>query len=750
MSDKPTPEIRSKINNYTSAVIIGVSSFAFMSVVNFLPGAPIFPILVSVLLFFASLYRSPKWSSGILAIIVFVSILYQITGFMVWTVKSEAGLSPLIFSVGALLFNLFSARKEATSMAIAVLAVAVMFTPYYYLSIAFIVAAAVIGGLSSIGPVSLTYVITMAPLLFIENGFISGGTPQGVSTPPLLFGQLTNFATNMRPPLPGLNLFLTWYPPNFFDASVAAPVVNYMSSAMSFLLLVPLLILAIVFVLSAGVAGVINDMLNKLSIFERTSQLLKLISPLVASIVTPLTFFILITTLSQKSIGGYDSSLASGAMLSMVTTSLILGTVFTAREYGIQWLERTEKARIKVIEKIATIRELMKPNKDLIARAMSEVPSINYSTESKMIEETESSMDDIQKGLSTASYETLHDWIDELDNVAAQKMKSLPEAIRVKIVSELNYLSSLVFTYNNSLKEAGLNKSFAEPAETKVDLEFVKALEDYPKLIEEIKSSSSEIFEIYKNTYNAYNVIASQLNMFPPVDPTRLFESNDFDGGVKLLAEEYWLNFHIKNQPELIELVGRLSETCVGILPHLDDKSAQGVESVLEKLKNPKPVDSISILEDIKTLKGVLDSAYQHIVTEIEQLSKLVNSLPGASRVINFEVFNQSQRLTALKQKNIDAGPNLRDTAAVMEEAMYFMKSYRESKKNDEGNLIIISQLPVAMKVILRRLIFEKNIDVSDLPFQHKAAVIYAAFSAYNNQVIRYDEENEVIRRKNA
>ncbi len=87
-------------------MIIGISAFAFMNVIYFLPGAPIFPILVSILLFFTALYKGPRWSSGILAIIVFASILYQITGFMVWT-RIEAGWLPLILAV-ALLFNLFS------------------------------------------------------------------------------------------------------------------------------------------------------------------------------------------------------------------------------------------------------------------------------------------------------------------------------------------------------------------------------------------------------------------------------------------------------------------------------------------------------------------------------------------------------------------------------------------------------------------------------------------------------------------
>jgi hypothetical protein len=115
-----------------------------MSTVNFLPGAPVFSIFVSLILFFAAIYKSPKLSSGVLSIIVLISIIYQLTGFQVWNLRSQ-GLIVVMLSVGALLINLLSARLEATAMAIAVLAVAIMFTPYYYLSVAFIVAAAVVG-----------------------------------------------------------------------------------------------------------------------------------------------------------------------------------------------------------------------------------------------------------------------------------------------------------------------------------------------------------------------------------------------------------------------------------------------------------------------------------------------------------------------------------------------------------------------------------------------------------------------------
>jgi hypothetical protein len=744
-SKEITPKLRATVDKYTSATIIGISSFAFMTDINFLPGAPVFPLLVSILLFSAALHYNPKFSSTILSLIVFITIFYQLTGFSVWTVTNNAGLAFIIISVGALLVNLFSARHEATSMAIAILAVATMFTPYYYLSVPLIVAAAIIGGLSSIGPVSLTYVLTMIPLLVVENAFISEAGSQLTRTTPLIFAQLINFSKYMRPPIPGLNIFLTNVSPDFYNPLVAAPVKNYLSNGMVFFLLIPLIILFLIFILSAGVASGISSFLDKFSVFEQANQMLHLISPIVASIVTPLTFYILITVLSQTNIGGYQTSLDTSTMIWMAASSLVLGAVFTTREYGIQLLERTEKTRIEVSQKIGAIKKLIDPCKKLINQTTLEAPSIILSPEAKTVEETESTINDYGRGFSTASFETLNEWIQELDNVLTPKAMHFSDAVRVRVTGELHYLISLVVTYNNILKEVGLKKSFSELAEVNGNLDFNQALKDYSLLLNDIKNNSKDIFNTYKATFNAFNVVTSQLDVHPPVDPTRLFESNDYEGGVKLLAEEYWLNFHIKNQPELESLVASLLEKTESLIELLDEKRGQTLKLMTEKLAEPKPVDSILILEEVKNLKQTVDDVLNDVSGEITQLQKLINSFPGTTKVIRFEVFNYSTRIQSLRDRNLNAKPTLRDSTEIVEELTDFMKNYGASKKSDEGNLIILSQLPVAMKIIKNELAEQNTFEISTLPFQRRAAQIYAAYYANNNPKIKYDEDKEVI-----
>jgi septation ring formation regulator EzrA len=190
----------------------------------------------------------------------------------------------------------------------------------------------------------------------------------------------------------------------------------------------------------------------------------------------------------------------------------------------------------------------------------------------------------------------------------------------------------------------------------------------------------------------------------PPMDPTRLFESNDYEGGVKLLAEEYWLNFHIKNQPELESLVASLLEKTRSLIELLVEPNRRKLSLFTEKLADPKPVNSILILEEVKNLKQTIDDTLNEVSGEITQLQKLVNSFPGTTTIIHFEVFNYSTRLQSLRDRNLNAKPTLRDLTSIVEELTDLMKNYGDSKKTDEGNLIIISQLPVAMKIIKNEL----------------------------------------------
>ena len=168
---------------------------------------------------------------------------------------------------------------------------------------------------------------------------------------------------------------------------------------------------------------------------------------------------------------------------------------------------------------------------------------------------------------------------------------------------------------------------------------------------------------MYKDTFNAFNTVTSQLDVRPPVDPTRLFESNDYEGGIKLLAEEYWLGFHVKNQSELESLVASLSAKIEGLTLLLDEQTGQKLRLMNEKLARSKPVDSLLILEEVKNLKQIIDGVLNDVSGEITQIQRLVDSFPGTTKVIPFEVYNYSTRLQSLKLRNLNAKPTIRDSS---------------------------------------------------------------------------------------
>ena len=49
------------------------------------------------------------------------------------------------------------------------------------------------------------------------------------------------------------------------------------------------------------------------------------------------------------------------------------------------------------------------------------------------------------------------------------------------------------------------------------------------------------------------------------------------------------------------------------------------------------------------------------------------------------------------------------------------------------------------MKIIKNELAEQNALEISTLPFQRRAAQIYAAYYANNNPEIKYDEDKEVI-----
>src|SRR4030042_5852706 len=120
----------------------------------------------------------------------------------------------------------------------------------------------------------------------------------------------------------------------------------------------------------------------------------------------------------------------------------------------------------------------------------------------------------------------------------------------MKVIGELNLLNSFSATYNATLKETGVTISLPELTDIKVALPFNDAVASYSKLTGEVKKTGSSLFEEYRTTTMMYDKLMDQGEMIPPVDPSSLFETYDYATGIKLIAEEHWLKFHLRNNAE--------------------------------------------------------------------------------------------------------------------------------------------------------------------------------------------------------
>lgn len=748
-----TSKARATINKYTASPLIALSAFVWLSVVNFLPtasGFPVLALLVALGLGLAAL-RRPRWASVMLALFAFATIGWQLLGFgLLHVVKTTNGLLTLGLMAFLFVFELVSARIEPSSMALAVMAVALMLTPFYYLSIALIVAAAAVGGLESIGPVSVTFVSTLIPLLLLENGIYFQASVLSTHIP-VIFSYLKDLHDYMAPSLSGLNVPLVF--PLNIESPYATQVTTYISSADSTYLVIPVILLGIIFSASASVAGIVVTSLSRLGAFERFRQLVKVLSPLVAGLVTAVTFVALITTLSPSSAGGYQTSLVTDPLddVLLLSCALGVGLIFTVREYSIQRLERLEFAKNDLASLLTKNKELLEEASRAIQTIASEAPTVSVRPEKLAVDECSALMKDVDRGIGTASYETVVNWTAELQGKVLPSLDKMPENLRIKVINELTSLSALASTHNNMLEEAKAAGRF--PTLDNIDglLSLEAAVESYKELTKGVRDAASELFTQYTAVSTAYNFITDRQDLTPPVNASYLFDSGEYVTGMRLVSEEYWLNFRNTSKQELEDKVKELTAKVRGLGALLDGQRRGRLEAEMEKLTPAEPASSPDYAVALAATSLLLQEATENWRKESEQLERLIRSLtPGATKVIRFESINQSTRLQTLSQELSASKPTFGSLSNFVEEATSVLSNLQEKRRVDEQNLILLSQYPIARKVLEAAVAKREYVPISELPFQREASIVYIKLYMLTHRKVSFDSSDEAMVVKNA
>src|SRR5580658_7998007 len=154
---------RAKVTAYTSALIIAVASSVYLAVVPFIPAPPVLPVLVGLGLGALSL-SNRGISVAALYLLVYFSILWQMIGFGFFQLLSSGVGVAVLAALAVPLIPFMTKRVELSSMALAILAVALMLTPAYFVSMPLVAAAALtFGGFATLEAMAATYIFLLAP-----------------------------------------------------------------------------------------------------------------------------------------------------------------------------------------------------------------------------------------------------------------------------------------------------------------------------------------------------------------------------------------------------------------------------------------------------------------------------------------------------------------------------------------------------------------------------------------------------------
>ncbi len=739
-----TTRSRLQVNRLVSAPVVAIGSFALMTAVPFLPGAPIFPLLLALGLGFLSI-RSPRWVSATLLALSFFSITWQLLGFgLLQLFNTTAGSALAIVLLAILLVNPVSARENPAALAMTFLAVAMMLTPYYYLSIGLIVLATALGGSSSLPRVSITFVETLSPLLIVENALFFA-SPQNAARSPVIFAQLSNLAQNIRPALPGLNLYLTGIPQDFLS-TYADSVVHFLASGAVSVLVVPILLLGIATTATVLVSGIIASRLTFLQFVNQARGIRIVFSPFVGSAIAPLPFIFLISIFSLPTIGGYQETLGVFESLFMVAGSFALAGVVAAKESFIWRFERTEVARTKILELAGKVRKLIDEGLIIIRRIISSAPSVNVSKESNAIEVDASYLNDVSRGVGNANYPSLVKWLGDIQQRLLPSMEALIGTLKSKVVNELERTSALARGYNNLLSEVGSPLSFSGTEGSYAGLDVEPAIREYDQMTSSVRKKSMQLYENYIGTIGSFNQLVNHAVGSPPVNPASLFDAHDYPGGMKLVVEEYWLNFHQKYQQDLQSRVASLRAAIGGLRGLLGPSQQERLDTIAGAILAARPSDATALLANMEKLRGLVRSAIDQEVMKVEDARKLITTLsPSGELVIGLEFTTRLEVLRPIQAMSQTTLLTFDEMTELITQATSTLAGVKAQERRDEEKLIVLAQYPVAKRMIDRLTRQDGTVPIGDLPFQRGASLLFMNLYASGSKDAKFDSVNEVL-----
>jgi len=738
---------RAKVTAYTSALIIAVASSVYLAVVPFIPAPPILPILVGLGLGALSL-RNRGISVATLYLLVYFSVLWQMIGFGFFQLLSAGVGVAVLVALAVPLIPFMTKRVEISSMALAVLAVALMLTPAYFVSIPLVAAAALtFGGFASLEAIAATFIFLLAPFLLLENALYF--TTTSGATAPIIFGQLTILAQNLRPPLPGLNVLLTGLPANYLSHS-ALPVSTWLSSN-SGVLLIPMVVLGVVLIAATSIGGLARTFTER---FERSREMtgrVKLVlAPLVVAVVIPTIFIVLLTLLSRPGSGGFQTSLTNDPShleaIYMLGSSFLLTTTFIGRESLILRLEGVQVGTEELEELMGACLAKMKDAQELLDQVSMWVPSMSLSGERRSMSEYSAYLENARRQMSGASGAMIAQFQTQLQSSVLRPLAEQPELLRRRVASEIRGLISATATANNHLEEASVPVRYPDIPVVS-DLAPLKDLvQAYEVATAAIRGVTEELSDLYGKESASLDMLMGQEEVNPPVSAAALLQSNEFIGAMRLVAEEYWLNFHLRWAEQLDQKKSALLEKTNDLDYAVGEAELQRLHAVEKVVAEAKPANSLATLENLRELRSILESIVTQTASGADRVGAMLESLElKSTRSLRFETVNRLSEVAALKKQFASVGVSFDSLTKFLENAAGVIKSQADAWKGDRDNLVVLAQYPLAKKIIEKMLSGQKSLALAKLPYQKRAAAVYAQLYATGSPEVEYDENGESL-----
>ena len=738
--EQPGTRARARVTGYTASLFIVLASFAFLDVVPLLPDPPIGPLLVALGLGALST-RNRGASVAALYLLVFFTVLWQMIGFGFFQLL-RSGVGVVVLAVMALPLLAFVNRKvELTSMSIAVLCVAFMFTPAYFVSIPLIAAAAAVTGFASIEALSITFIFFLVPFLLLDNALYHV-TSSNPSTP-IIFGQLVNLSHNLTPPLPSLNVFLTSLPSSMMSVHAAA-VSEYLAHSWD-LLIIPLFLMGVAILAASLAGGFTRSMLDRFARLREWEGLKRLASPMAVSLVVPAVFVLLIIPLSAS--GGFQTSLTNDATLVlMVGTSVVLGGAFVARESLIRRLERAEVGREKLLGLIRDCRSAIDRVRAELEEVAARVPSMGVGPEEMALSEYSSYLADVDRQVVSASSDSLAQWLSHIETSIVPTLDRSEGRLKNGVLNELRNLSGVVMSVNSNLAEAGVALRYTQVPEVPVDDTIDKLTGLYTRVTNSIDAETKSLFEAYSANFDSFNELMDLHESSITLGPMALLDSHEYVTAMRLVSEEYWLGFHLRYSEELEAKKGALLEQLDRLRELLQDEQAGALAKVVRSVAAAKPADSTALLKATEELRSLLASVVSWLGIGPQLVEKMLHSLgPKAAKIVAFQTTMQLNEVLALKKELDGTGAGLDSLTGFIKAALPVLASQAAAWRNDQENLVVLAHYPLARKVIGRMLVEKKGIRTASLPYERRTSEVYARLFASENPGASYDERQGVL-----